>query len=470
MRRVLYLAPALLVAYGICAIATAGPLASGARAAGPQVTVACTTPASCTASGTGFTPSGRVLAQGYIGGSAFSSSYLTASAQTLLCATGGVKPVCHEVGGGTFTAALPVDYAIACDATADGTVRYTDGSSGLAASQPVSWVGPCTSPTTTTLSIPSTVDTGWTAGVNPARVMAGSTVVTSGTVTITVNGVVLCSYTAGSASGCTSATLPAGTDQVEASYSGSAVPPYDSSSTTETVTVLAVKPSGSAPSGIWAGYVATGDKFTSASASWTVPTANCGSFPNWDSASSSATWVGIDGSGNTPVEQIGTYSNCIPVGTGEYQAWWEMYPGGPTFITIPGTDTYPVYPGDFMSASVTLNTSNPSVSGVYTLAIEDHTQGWSFSTNQFNSLASGLSAECIEEQPSLPWGLSSFNLTNFGSVTFSQCKATGGNGIATPIWDYPNSALTMSDATTTKATVSPLSDDGTQFTVTFVHP
>jgi hypothetical protein len=54
-------------------------------------------------------------------------------------------------------------------------------------------------------------------------------------------------------------------------------------------------------------------------------------------------------------------------------------------------------------------------------------------------------------------------------VTFSQCRFTGSDGVATPAWDHPNFALTMANGKTTQATVSPLSDDGTQFTVNFVH-
>jgi hypothetical protein len=383
---------------------------------------------------------------------------------------GGVEPVCHGVGGGTFTAALPVDYAIACNATADGTVRYTDVSSGVAASQPVTWVGPCTSPTTTTLSIPSTVDTGWTAGVNPARVSAGPTVVTSGTVTISVNGAFSCSYTAGTASGCATANLPAGTDQVEASYSGSTIPPYDASSTTETVTVLPAHPSGTENSENWAGYEASGDTFTYVSASWTVPAAQCGILE----VSTSSTWVGIDGGtgDSTGPEQIGTDCNCgafTTPGTSTYWAWWQMnqpgLKGWPHWIGGPGSSSWPVYPGDRMTASVTA-TGAP---GQHTLTIDDESEDWPqpCSVTETNAAATGVTAECIEEQPAA-LGLP---LTNFGSVTFSQCKVAGSNGAATPIWDHPNTADTMTDASgaTTKASVSPLSEDGTQFTVTWDH-
>lgn len=323
-------------------------------------------------------------------------------------------------------------------------------------------VGPL--PTTTRLLLPANVDTGWTAAANPARVTAADAV-TDGTITITVNGVSFCSYSVGVQTGCTLANLPVGTDQVQASYSGS--PTHAPSSASATVTVLPVDSSVSEDMGNWAGYAATGDTFTTVSASWTVPTANCGTLLNkGDSLSSSATWVGIDGDGSNSVEQIGTDSNCIPIDSGEYQAWWEMYPGGPTFITIPGTPIYRVGPGDVMSASVKA-TSTP---GTYTLSIEDYNQGWTFATTKASPGAPGASAECIEEQPSLDFGLPPANLTNFGSVTFSQCMATGSNGIATPIWDHPNNALTMTDGATTKASVSPLSNDGTQFTVTWQHP
>jgi hypothetical protein len=240
-----------------------------------------------------------VQAQAFAGTAAFSSSDLTASAPSRVCVT-GLKPICYEVGGGAFTAALPVDYGLVCDATAAGTMQYTDVSSGVVVSKPVTWTGPCVTPTTTTLSIPSTVDTGWTAAVNPAGVTAGSTVVTSGTVTIAVNGVSFCSYTAGASSGCNLAGLP---------------------------------------------------------------------------------------------------------------------------------------------------------------------QDWIYSMTQSNPDATGASAECIEEQPAA----AGLPLADFGSVTFTGCKAAADNGPAMPIWDYPYNADDMASGSTQQAVVSPLSDDGTQFTVTWLH-
>jgi len=445
-----------------------GPLASPALAATPpRVTIACTAANSCTATGTGFTPSGQVLEQASTGSGTFSSSYLTASAPTVVCSRGGLKPICIHVPGGEFTAPLPADYGLACDATAAGRVSYSDVRSRAVVTKQITWVGPCPQLTTTTLSIPSTVDTGWTSSVNPATVTAGFAWVTSGTITITVNGTTFCSYRAGTGTGCPVANLPVGIDHVQAVYSGSAEPRYEPSSASVTVTVLSVHSPMPATSGNWAGYAATGDTFTAVSASWIVPTANCGTlFSSGSQAeSSSATWVGLDGDNqSTGPEQIGTDSDCglfsvLPY-TGEYHAWWEMAPALPHFIGIPGISDR-VFPGDVMSASVT----STGVPGQYTMTLEDQTQGWTYTTTQTNIAATGASAECIEEQPAV----GGLPLTNFGSVTFSQCKATGSDGTALPIWDHPNTALTMASASMAKATVSPLSDDGTRFTVTFLH-
>jgi hypothetical protein len=450
-RRVVMLAAALALPLAVAA------QASPALAASPVVTITCAATNNCTASGTGFTPSGQVQVQAFAGSAAFSSSDLTASAPSRVCVTDPLgKPSCFEAGGGAFTAALPVDYGLVCDATAAGAMQYTDVSSGVVVSKPVTWTGPCVTPTTTTLSIPSTVDTGWTAAVNPATVTAGSTVVTSGTVTITVNGVSFCSYTAGASSGCSLAGLHVGTDQVQASYSGSTIPPYDPSSASATVTVMHVQqpwPTTTGPG--WAGYQDTGETYTAASASWTVPGANCGNAV----ATTSATWVGIDGANNNTVEQIGTDSNCV-LFNASYWAWWQMYPSGPVVIgAVPAN--YPVYAGDSMSASVTA-TGTP---GSYTLKIEDNTQDWTYSTTQSNPDATGASAECIEEQPAA----AGLPLADFGSVTFTGCKAAADNGPAMPIWDYPYNADDMASGSTQQAVVSPLSDDGTQFTVTWLH-
>ena len=448
------------------AVALALPLAVAAQASpalavevSPQVTITCASPTNCTASGTGFTPGGQVQVQATAGTTVFSSSSLVTSAPTRQCVTDPLgKPICLEVGGGAFTAALPVDYGLICNTTAAGTVRYADVSSGKAVSEPVTWTGPCVQPTTTTLSIPSTVDTGWSA-VNPASVTAGTAYVTSGTITITVNGTTVCSYTAGASPGCT-LNLPAGDDQVDASYAGSAIPPYDPSSASVTVNVLQVQLADQTDDqDRWAGYADTDGTtfYTAVSGSWIVPAPNCGNAID----TMSATWVGIDGTGNNSgtVEQTGTSSNCVLFGA-SYSAWYEMYPSDP--VTLPAND--PVYAGNQMSASVTATGD-----GSFTLTITDNSAGWTFSTTQTNINAQQASAECIEERPD-DLGLP---LADFGSVTFTGCEATAGNGnaagAATPIWDHRYEPFELTNGGTVQAVASPLSDDGTQFTVTWLH-
>jgi hypothetical protein len=201
----------------------------------PQVTVTCAATNDCSATGTGFTPSGKVQIQALAGTTAFSASTIIASATTEVCVQ-GLKPHCIDVPGGLFSAPLPIDYSLACNGTAAGAMQYTDVSTGTVVAKPVTWTGPCATPTTTTLLLPASSESGLTA-VNPATVTAGSTTVTVGTVTISVNGVSVCSYTAGTSSGCTVTDFPVGVDQVQASYSGSLVPYYAPSSASESVTI-----------------------------------------------------------------------------------------------------------------------------------------------------------------------------------------------------------------------------------------
>jgi hypothetical protein len=48
-------------------------------------------------------------------------------------------------------------------------------------------------------------------------------------------------------------------------------------------------------------------------------------------------------------------------------------------------------------------------------------------------------------------------------------STVGSNGVATPVWDHPSRSVDMSSGSTTKAVVSPLSNDGTEFTVSWMH-
>jgi Peptidase A4 family len=210
----------------------------------------------------------------------------------------------------------------------------------------------------------------------------------------------------------------------------------------------------------WAGYVATGETYNYVVGSWTVPTANCGTiFNNFTFASTSATWVGLDGYGSGPVEQIGTDTNCV-ANQGAYWAWFEMYPHAPVLINV---FSNPVSAGDKMDGMVTY----AGAPGCYTLRLWDETKHWYYETTQYVAGATGASAEWITEQPNAV-GLP---LTNFGLVTFTNAYAGSNRSVyPTPISYHPNVALNMVGRDGTwKALTFPLSPDGTSFSTLWLH-
>jgi hypothetical protein len=99
------------------------------------------------------------------------------------------------------------------------------------------------------------------------------------------------------------------------------------------------------------------------------------------------------------------------------------------------------------------------------LTISDVTKNWSYSTTRSTTAATGGSAECIEEQPdalSLP-------LSKLRHSCLQPVRGRGYQRCSHPVWDHPSLAVNMVSGSTTKATVSPLSNDGKDFTVTWVH-
>jgi hypothetical protein len=193
----------------------------------------------------------------------------------------------------------------------------------------------------------------------------------------------------------------------------------------------------------WAGYSATGGRFTKVSATWKQPTATCTAATAYSSF-----WVGLDGDGTNTVEQIGTDADCSG-GKPVYYAWYEMYPKFPVNLSLT------IRPGDTLSASVTTDGS-----GSFTLAIRDTTSGRSFTTVQKLRRAKLGSAEVIAEAPSSG---SVLPLANFGSVGFSAATVNG-----QPIGNFHPDRINMVSGTTTKATTSALSN-GTAFSVTWHH-
>ena len=215
----------------------------------------------------------------------------------------------------------------------------------------------------------------------------------------------------------------------------------------------------------WAGYAVTG-AVTSVAGSWTEPAVGC---PG-TKLEQSAFWVGIDGfaTGDDTVEQIGTDADCTKgtkkdPGGPSYYAWYELFPG-PLVTLAPAS--YPVSPGDVLSARVTVVTTG------YALSISDDNSHWSYSSTQPSSGQRNASAEWITEAPSTCKSATSCKvvpLADFGSVNFS--------GVAVQGLPLASSGLTPQqlDMTKTKngkdleASTSALSSSGS-FTVDWVSP
>ncbi len=194
----------------------------------------------------------------------------------------------------------------------------------------------------------------------------------------------------------------------------------------------------------WAGYSATGGRFTSVSATWKQPAASC-----TGATAYSSFWVGLDGDGSNTVEQLGTDADCSG-GAPVYYAWYEMYPKFPVNLSLA------IRPGDTISASVTTDGS-----GSFTLSIKDVTTGGSFSTVQRSKKARLASAEVIAEAPSGSGGV--LPLANFGTVGFSAARVNG-----QAIGGFSPDRIDMVSGSVTKATTSALSS-GTAFSVAWKH-
>jgi hypothetical protein len=264
-------------------------------------------------------------------------------------------------------------------------------------------------------------------------------------------------------SGATSTTYSFTTTTTENGYEYEAVFTNPSGTATTNAATLTVT-AAPAQSSNWSGYVDTGSGFSAVSGSWTVPTVSCSSVNSY-----SAHWIGIDGATSSTVEQDGTEADCNG-GSGSYDAWYEMYGDSAVnsgYEVELSPTSYPVFPGDAISASVSV------VGATWTLSISDsgsasHPQSWSFSTNIAFSGAAQSSAEWIVERPDICNGLSCSlaTLANFGTVTFTNASATE-NGTPGSISTWPNAAIEMLNGSTPIAVPGSLDPTGTIFTDTY---
>lgn len=151
----------------------------------------------------------------------------------------------------------------------------------------------------------------------------------------------------------------------------------------------------------WGGYVAHGETFTVAKASWIIADVDC-----LTSHDLYAPWVGIDGDGTQTVEQTGVATDCY-TGTPHHQAWYEMYPAAPVYFPDP------ISTGDHFTAKVTANGTT------FTLTIKDKTKGWTETVTKSMPSAQKATAEAVIEAPG---GYPDITQVKFKKVKFNHKK------------------------------------------------
>lgn len=208
----------------------------------------------------------------------------------------------------------------------------------------------------------------------------------------------------------------------------------------------------------WSGYIVASDiqnrspVVSRISASWTVPEVK----PS-ENDTFSGVWVGIGGYGEDTLIQTGTEQEYFR-GRSVYYAWYELLPD--YLVRI---NSLHVRAGDTIVASISLISENESE---WLIEISDVTRGEHFEKVViYNS--SMLSAEWIVERPKVNGVVST--LADFGNVTFIDCKATV-DGVSGTINIFSYAQFVMHDEANSLVSVSPLSDEGSSFTVGYIEP
>jgi Peptidase A4 family len=206
----------------------------------------------------------------------------------------------------------------------------------------------------------------------------------------------------------------------------------------------------------WGGYAdtsTTAQFFSAVSGNWTVPAVSCSGEDRIVSV-----WVGLDGDGNSTVEQDGTTSQCYE-GVALYYTWYEMYPAGSVEV---GSG---VKANDAISASVVRTGTS------YALKVTDSTtSGGGGSTTQTCPATTCLdeSAEWITERPAYSIGIVPLALYKT-PVSATASSVTGGGKTGNPATFTTDTQLTMIDATQAYklAITSGLTASNTAFTVSW---
>lgn len=168
----------------------------------------------------------------------------------------------------------------------------------------------------------------------------------------------------------------------------------------------------------WAGYDVTWLNLeperhlhTYVSARWIQPAVTCAPGEN----SAAAIWVGLDGDGNSVLEQTGSTAACVN-GRAVYRGWRDFYPAAAVNFAEP------IRPGDALVAIAQFHADT----GNTVLTLTDSTQGWTHVGGAAAAPgATRQSAEVIVEAPTDPRTGALVPLADFGTVTFTLATVDG---------------------------------------------
>ncbi len=187
-------------------------------------------------------------------------------------------------------------------------------------------------------------------------------------------------------------------------------------------------------SGNWSGYAEDNGTGTADDTSVSGTFAIASLYQNESLDDAMSEWVGIDGylDGNQNLIQAGIFEAPLSATTFGFYAWYEILPAASVNLNMEGYFA-DMAPGDTFTITISKTTST-----TWTIAMDDVTQGETFSTVQTYPPGgtSETSAEWIVEAPSETEGGDTVPLADYTPTTFTNLSVVGSDSEQTEIVMY----------------------------------
>jgi hypothetical protein len=177
----------------------------------------------------------------------------------------------------------------------------------------------------------------------------------------------------------------------------------------------------------WSGYAVTGSNYTSMQGSWNMPSVSYAPGGSGGGAEqTSSTWIGIGGNGpnDDTLVQLGTLQQVNSSGGTKYYAWYLFYGGLGMGITELDPATYPIQPGDTVTATINCTANcTPGVKQTWQLSMSSPRWAHSWQSQPVQYQDSLASTEWIMEAATVGGVIS--DMPNFTRVNFSNARVNG---------------------------------------------